>query len=79
MVKNYASLWSPNEEIKRNSNLEGFCRHLDKKKILKYNQNFRDLWKWSTKNSKVFWSEVWDYTKIKGLKGKKILKKNKIF
>ena len=34
MVKNYASLWSPNEEIKRNSNLEGFCRHLDKKKFL---------------------------------------------
>ena len=25
-----------------------------------------------------FWSEVWDFTKIKGFKGKIVIKKNKI-
>ena len=31
------------------------------------------------KNLIFFWSEVWDFTNIKGIKGKIILKKNKIF
>lgn len=79
MKENQSSLWSANEEIKRSSNLEHFCKNLDKKNLLKYNQNFKDLWKWSVNNSEVFWSEIWDFTKIKGFKGKKTIKKNKIF
>ena len=79
MKINGSSLWSPSDEIKKNSKLESFCKYLDKKKILKYNQNFKYLWKWSVDNPEAFWSEVWDFTKIKGFKGKKIIKKNKIF
>ena len=79
MIKNDTSLWSPNQEIKNNSNLENFCKYLDKKELLKYNQNFNYLWKWSIKNPELFWSEIWNFTKIKGSKGKKIIKKNKIF
>ncbi len=72
-------MWSANEEIKKKSNLEFFCRDLDKKKILKYQQNFKYLWEWSVNKPEIFWSQVWDFTNIKGIKGKKILKKNKIF
>ena len=79
MRENQSSLWSPNEEVKKNSNLEDFCKYLDKKNLLKYNRNFKNLWKWSVNNSELFWSEIWDFTKIKGLKGNKIIKKNKIF
>ena len=79
MKENQSSLWSPNEEIKKSSNLGRFCKHLDKKNLLKYNENFKNLWKWSVNNPEIFWSEVWDFTKIKGFKGKKIIKKNKIF
>ena len=79
MKENPSSLWSPNEEVKKNSNLEYFSRYLDKKDILKYSKNFKNLWKWSVNNPEIFWSEVWDFTKIKGFKGKKIIKKNKIF
>ncbi|MAV57077.1 MAG: acetoacetate--CoA ligase [Pelagibacteraceae bacterium TMED247] len=79
MKRNQASLWSPNEEIKKRSNLRFFCKHLDNKKMLKYNQNFPRLWKWSVNNPVDFWSEVWNFTKIKGYKGKKIISKNKIF
>ncbi len=79
MKKVDSSLWSANEEIKKKSNLEQFCRSLDKKKFLKYRQDFNYLWRWSVSNPEIFWSEVWDFTKIKGIKGKNILKKNKIF
>ena len=79
MKENQSSLWSPNEEVKKNSNLSFFCQHLDKKNLLKYSENFKNLWKWSVKNPEIFWSEIWDFTKIKGIKGKNIIKKNKIF
>ena len=79
MKKNKASLWTPNEEIVKNSNLEFFCKNLHKKRLLKYNQNFKNIWEWSVKNPEIFWEEIWDFTKIKGIKGRKIIKKNKIF
>ena len=79
MKKNKASLWTPNEEIVKKSNLEFFCKNLHKKRLLKYNQNFKNIWEWSVKNPEIFWEEIWDFTKIKGLKGRKIIKKNKIF
>ena len=79
MIEKTSSLWSPNEEIKKTSELGKFCKKLDKKKIFKYSQNFNDIWKWSVDSPEVFWSEVWDYTNIKDEKGKKIIKKNKIF
>ena len=79
MKKDSSSLWSPNEEVKKKSKLEFFCRHLENKSLLKYKQDFHHLWKWSVNKPEIFWSEVWNFTKIKGVKGKKILKKNKIF
>ena len=79
MKENRSSLWSPSEEIKNASNLMHFCKHLDKKKLLKFSDNYKNLWKWSVKNPEIFWSEIWNFTKIKGYKGKKIIKKNKIF
>ena len=79
MKKNKTSLWTPNEEIVKKSNLEFFCKNLHKKRLLKYNQNFKNIWEWSVKNPEIFWEEIWDFTKIKGLKGRKIIKKNKIF
>ena len=79
MRKKSSSLWSPNEEIKKKSNLESFIKHLNKKKLFKYNRKFKNIWKWSVNNSEIFWSEIWDFTKIRGVKGKKIIKKNKVF
>ncbi len=79
MVKNQSSLWSPSEDLKKKSKLSYFCKRLEKKKLIKYPKKFKDLWKWSVQNSEIFWSEVWDFTKIKGIKGKNIIKKNSIF
>ena len=65
--KEGSSLWSPNEEIKNNSHLSNFCKKLHEKRILKYTKNFQKIWNWSVKNPEIFWSELWDYSKIKGL------------
>ena len=75
MREKQSSLWVANEVTIKRSNLYNFCKLLNKKKIYKNNENFRDLWKWSVNKPENFWSEVWDFTKIKGIKGKKIIKK----
>ena len=79
MKKVPTSLWSPSSDILKKSKLYSFCKILDKKKILKFKKDFKYLWKWSVKKPNIFWSEIWDFTNIKGNKGKKILKKNQIF
>ncbi len=79
MKKNQSSLWSADEEVKKKSQLEKFCKNLEKKNIFKSNSNFKKLWKWSINNSEIFWSQVWDFTKIKGIKRGKVIKKNKTF
>ena len=79
MKNKQSSLWVANEALRKKSNLYNFCKILNKKKLYKKKENFNDLWKWSVRKPEVFWSEVWNFTKIKGIKGKKILKKNKIF
>jgi len=79
MAKNQSSLWSANEEYRKNSQLEKFCKNLEKKGLFENTLNFKDLWKWSVNNPESFWSEVWDFTKIKGIKKGRTIKKNKIF
>ncbi len=79
MKKRQSALWSANVDLKKNSQLKKFCDQLEKKGFIKSKLNFKDLWKWSINNNEHFWSEVWDFTKIKGIKKGLILKKNKIF
>ena len=79
MKKVPSLLWSPNKDVLKKSKLYSFCKLLDKKNLLKFKKDFNYLWKWSVKKPDIFWSEVWDFTNIKGIKGKIILKKNNIF
>ena len=41
--------------------------------------SFKDLWKWTIENPEEFWTYFWDYSKIKGDKGKKVIQYNKVF
>ena len=41
--------------------------------------DYQKLLNWSIKNSPEFWSSFWDFTKIKGIKSDKKIKKSKIF
>ena len=72
-------LWKPTENRVKSSILERFCNHLEQRKIIKNNKNFKDIWRWSVSEPEVFWSEFWDFSKIIGEKGNIVLKKDKIF
>ena len=75
MKKSQSALWSANVDLKKNSQLNKFCDQLESKGFIKNKLNFKNLWKWSIKNNEKFWSEVWDFTKIKGDKKDLVLKK----
>ena len=72
-------IWEPNRDRLVNSELFKFRKKLKEKNFLKGDDSFTNLWNWSKENPNIFWSEVWDFVKIKGKKGKIVLKKNKIF
>ena len=73
MKKSQSALWSANVDLKKNSQLKKFCDQLESKGFIRNKSNFKNLWKWSIKNNEKFWSEVWDFTKIKGDKKNKAL------
>ena len=61
-------LWKANQIQKDNSNLFRYEKFVSSKYKLKINQNLKKLLKWSINNPKDFWSSVWDFAKVKGLK-----------
>ena len=72
-------LWEASLNQKKNSNLFVFENYISKKFSKNFNNDYQKILDWSIKNSSEFWSSFWDFTKIKGVKGSKKLKKSKIF
>jgi len=54
-----------------NTQIEKFTKSIEELKSMK---RYSEIHKWSVENKEKFWSEVWDFTKIKGDKQGKILK-----
>ena len=72
-------LWEASKKIKKNSNLYDFEKFLFKKFNINFKNNYKKIQKWSIKKSPDFWSSFWDFSNIKGLKGKKKIKRSKVF
>ena len=72
-------LWKANLETKLNSNLYRFEKFISKKFNKKFNKKYEKILNWSIKNLGDFWSSIWDYCKVKGIKSNKKIKKSKIF
>ena len=72
-------LWQASFDQKKKSNLFQFENYISKKFNIKFNNDFQKILDWSIKNSSDFWSSFWDFTKIKGIKSNKKIKKSKIF
>ncbi len=68
-------LWKPSKDKVKNSLLEEFSKFSN----LKPNSSFKEIWNWSVKNPKIFWSKLWDFSKIVGDKGEEIIRENKVF
>ncbi len=72
-------LWEASTKQKKNSNLFAFEKFISKRLNKKFNQNYKKISDWSIKNSHEFWYSFWDFSKIKGIKSKKKIKKSRIF
>ena len=68
-------LWEPSKLVKSNSNLLKFEKFISHRFKKKFNKNFEKIHNWTIKNPQNFWSSIWDYSKIKGIKGKNNNKK----
>ena len=72
-------LWEASSIQKKNSILFAFEKYISKKFNNNFNNNYKKILDWSIKNSPEFWSSFWDFTKIKGIKSTKKIKKSKTF
>ena len=68
-------LWEPSKTLKLNSNLLKFEKFISNRFKKKFNGNYEKIHNWTIKNPQSFWNSVWDYSKVKGNKGKNNTKK----
>ena len=64
-------LWQASLKQKRNSNLFEFEKFLAKKFNYTPEKNYKKLFNWTIKNPKLFWSSLWEYSNLKGIKNDK--------
>ena len=76
-LTNHRSQWL---QMKSESLVSGSLIHISKRYKTKFNKNYNKILNWSTKNSNDFWDSIWDYCKVKGIKGKiKRIKSRKFY
>ena len=64
-------LWEADSKTKTKSNLFEFEKFLATKFNYKSYKNYKKLFNWTIKNPKLFWSSIWEYANIKGIKNDK--------
>ncbi len=64
-------LWEANSKIKTKSNLFAFEKFLAKNFNYKPEKNYKKLFNWTIRNPKDFWSSIWEFSNIKGIKNYK--------
>ena len=62
-------LWEPSRKIKLNSNLLKFEKYISNRFKKKFNSNYEKIHSWTINNPQNFWNCLWDYAKVKGIKG----------
>ena len=72
-------LWEASLLKKKNSLLRKYENFISKKFNKRFNRKFENILKWSIKNPGNFWSSIWDFSEIKGLKSNSKIQKSKIF
>ena len=76
-MNNY--LWKFKKEKLNKTNLYLYSKFIEKNFEVKIDNDFNKLLDWSIKNTENFWKSIWNFTKIKGKIGNKILQKSRIF
>ena len=71
-------LWEASSNQKKKSLLWGYEKFISTKFKKNFNHKYKNILNWSIKDPGNFWSSIWDFSEIKGLKGKLKIKKSKI-
>ena len=66
-------IWQPPADGIEETELAKFIDFVNKKDSLKLGTNYLEIWDWSVKNTSRFWDLVWDFTKIIGEKGSRVI------
>ena len=61
-------LWEADSQAKTKSNLFEFEKFLAKKFKYEAKKNYKKLFNWTIKYPKSFWSSLWEFSNIKGIK-----------
>jgi acetoacetyl-CoA synthetase len=72
-------LWESSSKRKKISLLLSYEQFISKKFKKNFSQKYENILKWSIQNPGDFWSSIWDFSEIKGLKSKLKIKRSKIF
>ena len=72
-------LWKAKPKTKLNSNLYKFEQFISKKFNKKFNKKYDKILNWSIKNPGEFWSSIWDFCQVKGIKSNNKIEKSKKF
>ena len=72
-------LWQIDEKDKKNSNLKKYELFLNKSYNTNFKENFSKLLDWSIKNPEYFWSTIWKFCDVKGIKKENFKITKKIF
>ena len=64
-------LWEASQTKKKHSNLYKYEKFLSKKYNLNIKQNYSKILKWTINNPNKFWSSIWDFARVKGIKKEK--------
>jgi len=72
-------MWEANSQTKSKSNLFEFEKFLAKKFNYTPKKNYKKLYNWTIENPKLFWSSIWEFSNIKGIKNDKFHFPKEIF
>jgi len=64
-------LWEASRAKKKHSNLYKYEKFLSKEYKVKVTQNYSNILNWTINNSNKFWSSIWDFARVKGIKKEK--------
>ena len=72
-------LWEASQRVKNKSNLFRYENFLAENYHYRITKKYSKILDWSIKNPQRFWSSIWDFVNIKGLKKNKFIKSKILF
>ncbi|MGB0689438.1 MAG: AMP-binding protein, partial [Candidatus Puniceispirillum sp.] len=66
-------LWSPDQDILQRAEITKFAAFLVQNGHYDGADDFQSIWQWSVDNSEQFWSALWDWHRVIGEKGSRVL------